>query len=37
MAPLSVALTLTNPTLRTGIEAMLCAAGAWLDQHETTQ
>ncbi|MGF6701409.1 amidohydrolase [Paraburkholderia sp. MM5496-R1] len=26
-----------DPTLRTGLEAMLCAAGAWLDQHETTQ
>ncbi|MFP4894484.1 hypothetical protein [Paraburkholderia sp. EG304] len=26
-----------DPTLRTGLEAMLCGAGVSLDQHETNQ
>ncbi|ADG18745.1 hypothetical protein [Paraburkholderia atlantica] len=26
-----------DPALRTGLEAILCPAGASLDQHETTQ
>lgn len=25
-----------DPTLRTGLEAMLCAAGAWLDKQDSS-